>query len=85
MREHVYDGIGGPFDRVPDAPDACVICGDVLPENDRGEVVGHQGDGCTCSEACFNESVRRVSKRAADDYAADVEMFAAWHRERGLE
>ena len=78
MREHVYDGIGGPFDRVPDAPEACVVCGDVLAEDDHGEVRGHDDDGCTCSETCHAERLRRVGRQRADDHAADEAMFAAW-------
>ncbi len=78
MREHVCDGIGGPFDCVPDAPDACVVCGDVLVENDHGEVRGYDDDGCTCSATCHAEQLRRVVRRRADDHAADEAMFAAW-------
>lgn len=78
MREHVYDGIGGPFDCALNAPDACVVCGDVLVENDHGEVRGYDDDGCTCSPTCHAEWLRRIGKQRADDRAADEAMFATW-------
>lgn len=85
MREHVYDGKGGPFDAVPDAPDDCVVCNTPLPENTAGEVTGYDNDGCTCSEPCHavhlqRDAAHRAAEKVVDDalakyYAEEAAIF----------
>lgn len=78
MREQIYDGPGGPFDDVPDAPEACVVCKAPLPEDAEGAVTGHENDGCTCSEPCHALQLHRDAERRAADRAADTARYNDW-------
>jgi ferredoxin len=81
MRDHIYDGIGGPFDPVPDAPDDCVVCGIPLPEIE-GEVNGYNNDGCTCSQACHEKQLRREEEDHQHQKAADEAQALEYLKEK---
>lgn len=84
MREHIYDGAGGPFDRAPDPPDDCVICGAPLSDdNDAGEVPDHGDGGWTCSHACAEAHLVRLRAERRADAEASADRAAAEHS--GLE
>lgn len=78
MREQVFDRLDTD---VPDAPEDCVICGVSLDPEDTGTITGHDGDGCTCSEACHAKHLRAQAEHSAAERAAD-DALARYYAEQ---
>ena len=70
---------GGPFDAVPDAPEACVTCGsEFVGDTATGEVRTHEDDGHTCSVPCHEAWVKQKAQDRAADLAATEAMYQHW-------